>query len=101
MTGKGRSSLRIYRIDLQTTRRVLETPIWLYSHASISGDSVVYVRQAGSGAAVWRLDLVSGHTQRVYRVPHGAGRSLWSTATNGTSAFFTVYTKSESLIWHA
>ena len=101
VTGKGRSSIRIYRIDLQTTRRVLETPIWLYSHASISGDSVVYVRQAGSGAAVWRLDLVSGHTQRVYRVPNGTRRALWSTATNGTSAFFTVYTKSESLIWHA
>ena len=38
VTGKGRSSIRIYRMDLQTTRRVLETPIWLYSHASISGD---------------------------------------------------------------
>ncbi len=101
VTGKGRSSLRIYRIDLQTTRRVLETPIWAYSHASISGDSVVYVRQAAHGAAVWRLDLVSGRAQRVYRAPHGTGRALWSTATNGTSAFFTVYTKSESLIWHA
>ena len=73
VTGKGRSSIRIYRIDLQTTRRVLQTPIWSYSHASISGDTVVYVRQGASGAAVWRLDLASGHTQRVYRVParHG------------------------------
>ena len=70
-------------------------------HASISGDSVVYVRQAASGAAVWHLDLVSGRSHRVYRVPHGTGRALWSTATNGASAYFTVYTKSESLIWHA
>ena len=45
--------------------------------------------------------LVSGHTQRLYRIPHGTGRALWSTATNGTSVYFTVYTKSESLIWHA
>ena len=101
VTGKGRSSIRIYRIDLQTTGRVLQTPIWSYSHASISGDSVVYVRQAASGAAVWHLDLVSGRSHRVYRVPHGTGRALWSTATNGASAYFTVYTKSESLIWHA
>ena len=100
-TGKGRSSIRVYRIDLRTTRRVLQTPIWSYSHASISGDTVVYVRQASSGAAVWRLDLASGHTQRVYRIPHGTGRTLWSTGTNGTSAYFTVYSKSESLIWHA
>jgi hypothetical protein len=50
---------------------------------------------------VWRLDLASGHRQRVYRAQHGTGRALWSTATNGASAFFTVYSKSESLIWHA
>ncbi len=101
VTGKGRSSLRIYRIDLRTTRRELQTPIWAYSHASISGDTVVYVRQGASGAAVWRLDLASGHRQRVYRAQHGTGRALWSTATNGASAFFTVYSKAESLIWHA
>ncbi len=101
VTGRGRSSIRIYRIDLRRTRRELQTPIWLYSHASISGDTVVYVRQAASGAAVWRLDLASGRTHRVYRIPHGTGRTLWSTATNGASAYFTVYSKSESLIWHA
>ena len=37
--------------------RVAQTPIWSYSHASIDGTTVMYVRQASSGAAVWRLDL--------------------------------------------
>jgi hypothetical protein len=101
VTGRGRSSIRVYRRDVQTTRRVLQTPIWSYSHASISGDDVVYVRQASSGAAVWHLDLASGRTRRVYRIAGGTGRALWSTATNGSSIYFTVYTKSESLIWHA
>ena len=101
VTGRGRSSIRIYRRDVQTTRRVLQTPIWSYSHASISGDTVIYVRQASSGAAVWQLDLASGRTRRLYRIPGGTGHALWSTATNGSSAYFTVYTRSESLIWHA
>ena len=46
--------------DLQTTRRVLQTPIWAYSHASINGTPSSYVRQGSSGVAVWRLDLASG-----------------------------------------
>ena len=33
VTGRGRSSIRVYRWDVQTTRRVLQTPIWSYSHA--------------------------------------------------------------------
>ena len=101
VTGRGRSSIRIYRWDVQTTRRVLQTPIWSYSHASINGTTVTYVRQASSGAAVWHLDLPSGRSHRLYRVAGGTGRALWSTATGASSTYFTVYTKSESRIWHA
>lgn len=101
VTGKSRSSIRIYRWDTKTTRRVVQTPIWLYSHASINATTVVYVRQASSGAAVWRLDLTSGRTRRVHRVPRGTGHALWSTAASGSSVFFTIYTKSDSRIWHA
>jgi cytochrome c biogenesis protein CcdA len=101
VTGHGRSSVRIYRIDQGVTRRVEQTPIWSYSHASISGDTVVYVRQASSGAAVWRLDVPSGRVTRVHRIAGGTGHAFWSTATNGSSTYFTVYTRSESLIWHA
>jgi hypothetical protein len=101
VTGRGRSSIRIYRIDKGVTKRVLQTPIWAYSHPSVGGSTVVYVRQGKSGAAVWRLDLPTGHTRRVYRIPHGTRGALWSTATTGTATYFTVYTKTESRIWHA
>jgi Tol biopolymer transport system component len=101
VTGRGRSSIRVYRWDIQTTRRVLQTPIWSYSHASVNGTTVTYVRQASSGAAVWHLDLTTGRTRRVYRIAGGTGHALWSTATGASSTYFTVYTKSESLIWHA
>ena len=101
VTGHRRSSIRIYRIDRGITKRVLQTPIWAYSHPSIGGTTVVYVRQGKSGAAVWRLDLPTGRASRVYRIPHGTGRAFWSTATTGTATYFTVYTKAESHIWHA
>jgi cytochrome c biogenesis protein CcdA len=101
VTGHGRSSVRIYRIDRDVTKRVAQTPIWSYSHASIGGNTVVYVRQASSGAAVWRLDLPGGRVRRIHRIAGGTGHAFWSTATNGSSIYFTVYTKSESLIWHA
>ena len=101
VTGHGRSSIRLYRIDLGVTKRIAQTPIWSYSHVSVSGDTVVYVRQASSGAAVWRLHLPSGRVTRVHRVAGGTGHALWETATNGSSIWFTVYTRSQSLIWHA
>lgn len=101
VTGHRRSSIRIYRIDKGVTKRVLQTPIWAYSHPSVGGTTVVYVRQGKSGAAVWRLDLRTRRPRRVYRIPHGTGRALWSTATTGTATYFTVYTKTESHIWHA
>jgi cytochrome c biogenesis protein CcdA len=101
VTGRSKSSIRIYRLDRGVTKRVLQTPIWAYSHASVGADTVVYVRQGSSGAAVWRLDLPTRHSRRLYRVAHGAGQALWSTATTGTASYFTVYTKSESHIWHA
>jgi hypothetical protein len=101
VTGRSRSSVRVYRRDTGTTRRILQTPIWAYSHASISGTAIVYVRQGAIGAAVWRLDLGSGHTRRVYRIASGTGHALWATGANDSSTFFTVYTKSASRIWHA
>jgi len=101
VTGRSKSSVRVYRLDRGVTKRVLQTPIWSYSHASVGGDTVVYVRQGSSGAAVWRLDLPTRRTRRLYRVSRGTGQALWSTATTGTASYFTVYTKTESHIWHA
>jgi cytochrome c biogenesis protein CcdA len=101
VTGRGKSSIRIYRLDQGVTKRVLQTPIWSYSHASVGADTIVYVRQGSSGAAVWRLDLPTNRSRRVFRVPHGTGQALWSTATTGTATYFTLYTKTESHIWHA
>jgi hypothetical protein len=43
----------------------------------------------------------SGRVTRVHRIAGGTGHAFWSTATNGSSTYFTVYTRSESLIWHA
>jgi outer membrane protein assembly factor BamB len=101
VTGRGKSSIRIYRLDQGVTKRVLQTPIWSYSHPSVGGDTIVYVRQGSSGAAVWRLDLPTDRSRRIFRVPHGTGQALWSTATTGTATYFTLYTRTESHIWHA
>ncbi|HYX86297.1 MAG TPA: hypothetical protein VE777_15105 [Gaiellales bacterium] len=101
LTGRRRSSVLLYRIDRRTTRVVKRTPIWSLGEVSVSGTTLAYVRQNLDGMAVWRLDLTTGAQVRLYRIRKHTGRFLWTTATNGRRCFFTVYTKSSSLIWHA
>jgi hypothetical protein len=101
VTGRRESRVLLYRTDLKTTRTLVTTPVWSLGGTAVGGNLVVYVKQTLAGMSLHTLDLTTDVDRTIYALRKRTGRFLWSTATNGLTAWFTVYTASTSTVWHA
>jgi hypothetical protein len=101
VTGQRESRVLLYRTDTRTTRTLVTTPVWSLGGTAVSGNLVVYVKQTLDGMSLHTIDLTTDASRLVYALRKRSGRFLWSTATNGLTAWFTIYTPSTSTIWHA
>ncbi len=97
-TGPDRSSIVVYRIDHEATRRALSTVRFSYFNPSIDGATVAYVAQNLDAMSVRVLDLHTGNSTRIYNLSKGSGRFLWTTGISGTRRYFTVYDDTGSWI---
>lgn len=93
-----RSSILVYRIDLNRTKHLVRETRVAFANPSVDGAMVVYVQQTLRGMQLYSFNLRSHDRTLLRNLKKRSGRYLWTTGIAGQAFYATVYDSNSSWI---
>ncbi|MDX6533194.1 MAG: hypothetical protein QOF68_938 [Gaiellales bacterium] len=97
-TSDKRSSIIIYRMDLQRAKPLVRETRMAFANPSIDGTMVVFVRQTLGGMQLYSFNLSARKQTLLHQLSKRSGRYLWTTGINDGTFYATVYDAESSWI---